>query len=257
MNLENKRVVVTRARHQAEEFAAAFQSLGAVPVPFPVIEISPVRDSTLLDEALKELGGYDWLIFTSVNGVEAVWNRFAALDIDHLPAEVKVAAIGPKTAASLQAHGITLDFTPSEYIAEAILPGLGQLRGCRVLLPRADLARKALPEAIMKAGGVAHEIVAYHTLPAHPDPLALQALQKGVDVVTFTSSSTVRNFIILVKTAGLEACCLPGQPLIACIGPITAATAREEGLPVHVIAAEYTAEGLIQALLSYSSADSL
>jgi uroporphyrinogen-III synthase len=257
MNLENQRVLITRPRHQAMEFAAALQSLGAVPIPFPVIEIVPVKDPTQLDKALKELHGYHWLILTSVNGVEAVWNRFAALSQDRLPAEVRIAAIGPKTAAALEVRGVTPHFIPSEYVAEAILPGLGHLRGCRVLLPRADLARKALPEAIVKAGGIAHEIVAYHTLPVRPDPLALQALQSGVDVVTFTSSSTVRNFIALVRTAGLEARCLPGQPLIACIGPITAATAREEGLPVHIVAAEYTAEGLIRALLSYSPSDSL
>jgi uroporphyrinogen-III synthase len=188
---------------------------------------------------------------TSVNGVEAVWERFAALELPAVPAGVRVAAIGPKTAEALLGRGVRPEFVPDEYVAEAILPGLGDLRGRWVLLPRADLARPALPQAIQAAGGVAHEIAAYRTLPAAPDPDGLQALSSGVDIITFTSSSTVRNFMALARAAGLDSLDLPGSPIFACIGPITTATAREEGLPVALTAGEYTTEGLIIALVDF------
>ena len=121
------------------------------------------------------------------------------------------------------------------------------------MLLRADLARAALPQAIEHAGGVAHEIAVYNTLPAQPDPQELRDLQLGVDIVTFTSSSTVRNFVSLARQAGLDPQSLPGEPLIACIGPITAQTALEQGLKVDLVAGEYTTQGLIQALLEFPS----
>jgi len=250
MDLTGKRILITRPRTQAGDFAAALHAAGAVPVLFPVIEISPLEDPSALDQALQKLEGYQWMVLTSVNGVEAVWKRLAALGIDTLPAELRIAAIGPKTAEALRARGAEPHFVPDEYVAEAILPGLGELRGRRVLLPRAELARPALAQAIRLAGGVADEIAAYRTLPSRPDPQGLEALRSGVDVVTFTSSSTVRNFAALVRGAGLDPLALPGNPSFACIGPITAAVAREEGFPVRLEAEEYTTDGLIRALQS-------
>ena len=251
MELENKRILITRPQPQAADFARQLQALGAVPILFPVIEISPNQDTSAIDQALQQLDQYAWLVLTSVNGVQVVWDRLADLQIEGLPDRLKVAAIGPKTAAALQTVGVVPDFVPDEYVAEAILPGLGELQGLRVLLLRADLARAALPQAIQQAGGVAHEIAVYNTLPAQPDPLELRSLQLGVDVVTFTSSSTVRNFVNLACQAGLDPQALPGDPLIACIGPITAETAREHGLQVDLVASEYTTQGLIQALLDF------
>jgi uroporphyrinogen-III synthase len=252
--LQGKRVVVTRPRAQANGFAEALERAGAEAIFFPVIEITPVEDMTALDHALLKLYCYDWLILTSVNGVRVVWDRMHNLDIQGgLPEKLRVATIGPKTAAELKKFGVKADFIPDEYVAEAILLGLGDLRGCWTLLPRADIARPALPDAINAAGGVAHEIGIYHTLPAEADRTGLQALREGVDFVTFTSSSTVRNFSELVKTAGLDAHHLPGNPQFACIGPITAQTAREEGFPVAVVAEEYTTEGLLQALIDYAA----
>ncbi|HZD57462.1 MAG TPA: uroporphyrinogen-III synthase [Anaerolineales bacterium] len=249
MDLNGKQIVITRPRAQADEFAAAFETAGAVPILFPVIEIGPIDDTTALDRALQKLNCYEWLVLTSVNGVQVVWERFAALGLGAIPEDTHLAAIGPKTAEALEERGAPPDFVPSEYVAEAILPGLGDLRGRWVLLPRADLARSALPRAIQVADGVAHEIAVYHTLPARPDPEAVKALKEGVDVVTFTSSSTVRNFVALLQKTGLDASDLPGKPVLACIGPVTAETALEEGLAVDIVAQEYTTEGLLRALV--------
>jgi uroporphyrinogen-III synthase len=253
MDLAGKRVLITRPLDQAGEFAAALRAAGARPVLFPVIEIAPLEDTSALDIALAGLDGYDWLVLTSVNGVEAVWERLAALGIEGIPPTVRLAAIGPQTCASLAARGAAPHFVPDEYVAEAILPGLGDLRGRRVLLPRADLARPDLALAIHAAGGVADEIAAYRTLPAQADPQGLAALREGMEVVTFTSSSTVRNFAALARSAGLDPLDLPGSPLFACIGPITAGTARSEGFPVGLVADEYTTAGLIRALQAYGA----
>jgi uroporphyrinogen-III synthase len=255
MNLHGTRILITRPRRQAQEFAAALRTAGAEPVFFPTIEIRPLEDPSALDRALLQLSCYAWVVLTSVNGVTSVWERLAALGLPGLPHGVRVAAIGPKTAAALQARGVQPDFVPDEYVAEAVLPGLGELDGRWVLLPRADLARPALAQAILAAGGIAHAVTAYRTLPASPDPEDLQALREGVDIVTFTSSSTVRNFVALVQEAGLDPLHLPGEPLIACLGPITAATAVENGFTVSLVAAEYTTSRLLAALQEYRDTD--
>jgi uroporphyrinogen III methyltransferase/synthase len=173
-----------------------------------------------------------------------------SLNLRDSMANIHIAAIGPKTAHSLVTRGVTPDFVPDEYVAEAILPGLGDLRGRWVLLPRAEIARKALPEAILKAGGVAHEIAVYQTVPAEPDPDGLAALKSGVEAVTFTSPSTVENFIVLARRSGLDPLRLPGNPKIACIGPITGQAAEEAGFMDVVVAEEYTSEGIVELLRS-------
>jgi uroporphyrinogen-III synthase len=255
MDLTGTRILITRPLRQAGEFAEALRAARAEPVFFPAIQIRPVENTAALDRALRQLPCYAWVVFTSVNGVDAVWKRLNMLGLPGIPDGVRVAAIGPKTAAALQERSIKPDFVPDEYIAEAVLPGLGELDRRWVLLPRADLARPALARAIRDAGGIAHTVTAYRTLPASPDPEGLQSLRDGVDVVTFTSSSTVRNFVALVQAAGLDPLRLPGAPLIACIGPITAATAAESGFCVSVMAAEYTTVGLLAALQEYRNAD--
>ena len=238
-----KRVLVTRPRAQADSFVEGLRTAGFEPIYFPVIEIRSIEDNSKLDQALVQINKYDWVVFTSVNGVEVVFDRLEKYS--SLP---RVAAIGPKTAEALKARGVTPDFIPEEYVAEAILPGLGDLHGKWVLLPRAEIARKALPEAIVNAGGTAHEIAVYKTLPTQPDAEGLATLKAGVDVVTLTSPSTVQNFIAIAKQNGLNPLNLPNNPLFACIGPITEQAAREEGLSNLVIAKEYTTEGLIQIL---------
>jgi uroporphyrinogen-III synthase len=160
----------------------------------------------------------------------------------------KFAAIGPKTAEALRKHNIEPDFVPEEFVAEAILPGLGDVNGKWVLLPRAEIARKALPEAIASAGGIAHEIAVYKTLPAQPEPEGIEALKSGVDVITLTSPSTVQNFVAICKQNGLDPLNLPNNPLFACIGPITEQAAKKKGLVNLVVAKEYTTDGLMEAI---------
>jgi uroporphyrinogen-III synthase len=253
--LDGKRILVTRPRAQADSFASQLEALGAIPIAFPVIVIEQVEDPTSLDRALAKLACYEWIVLTSVNGVEKVWERVNSLGLDSkFPKHTRVAAIGPKTASALLAHGITPDFVPQEYVAEAIVPGMGDLRDCWVLLPRADIARPTLAEAILQAGGIAHEISAYRTTQGIPDKQAIESLKAGVDVLTFTSSSTVVNFERVVREAGLDPLNLPGDPLVACIGPITAKTAEQQGFQVDIVASEYTTKGLCHAISRYFAA---
>jgi uroporphyrinogen-III synthase len=253
-DLDGKKIVVTRPRAQVDSFSRELEDLGAIPISFPVIEIEHVEDTSSLDRALAKLSCYEWLVLTSVNGVEKVWERLNLLGLNTtFPEHIRVAAIGPKTAAALSAHGIHPDFVPQEYVAEAIVPGMGDLQDRWVLLPRADIARPALAEAILQAGGIAHEIAAYRTTMSVPDNDSLETLKAGVDILTFTSSSTVINFERIVRDAGLDPLDLPGNPLVACIGPITAQTAQKQGFHVDITASEYTTKGLCHAISRYFS----
>ncbi len=249
------KVLITRPRAQSESFGEALKMAGFEPIYFPVIEIRAVENNAELDSAIKNLAKYDWVVFTSVNAVDIVFDvvaRRAFFPTKQSPIysdiAPKVAAIGPKTAEALRKRNIEPDFVPEEYVAETILPGLGDLRGKCVLLPRAEIARKELPEAIVKAGGIAHDIVVYQTLPAEVDMDGLAALKSGVDVITFTSASTVENFVAMMRQNELDPLNLPNNPLFACIGPITEQAARDEGLVNLVVAKEYTTDGLIEAI---------
>jgi uroporphyrinogen-III synthase len=242
-----KHILITRARAQADEFAEKLRAAGFQPIYFPVIDIQPVENNIALERALSKLSCYEWIVFTSVNAVDVVFEAFSPLLL-HEERRTKFAAIGPRTAEGLKARGILPEFVPEEYVAEAILPGLGDLLGKWVLMPRAETARKALPEAIFNAGGVPHEITVYKTLPTQPNLEGLLALHKGVDVITFTSQSTVMNFIAIAEKNGLDPRNLPNDPVFACIGPITGQAAKEAGLSDIVIAKEYTTDGLLAAL---------
>lgn len=241
-------IVITRPRHQSATLAEAIRRHGCEPVFFPTIRISPVDDPRILDRALRDLVHFDWAIFTSANAVESVWTRLRAANL-LFPKHLRVAAVGPKTAASLADHGLAPDFVPDDFVAEAIVPGLGALQGKRVFLPLADLAEDTLVHAVETAGGTAFPVTAYHTVPAEPNPAGLAALRRGVGAVTFTSGSTARNFVTLTQSAGLNPLNMPGDPLMVCIGPKTAAAARQAGLRVDRVAAVHTQEGLVQALI--------
>ncbi len=243
--LDGKRILVTRPRAQAAELCDKLAAQGATPIVFPTIEIAPLEDTAQLDRAIRNLAQYQWIIFTSVNGVKAFWERLDAVGAGLGPT-LRVAAIGPATASALQSHDVMVTLIPDEYVAEAIIESIGAVQGQRILLPRADIAREALAVELRERGAILDEIAAYRTLPAQPDPNGLIELRRGVDGITFTSSSTVRNFIALVGQGAI----LPGT-VIACIGPITANTARELGLRVDVQATEYTMDGLVAALAAH------
>ena len=242
-----KHILITRPRAQADDFAEKLRSAGFEPIFFPVIEIQPIENNVALERALEKLNCYEWVVFTSVNAVDVVFDEYSVFFLEE-NIRVKFAAIGPKTAEALRKYSIEPDFIPEEYIAEAILPALGDLQGKWVLLPRAEIARKALPEAIANVGGIAHEITVYKTLPAQVDKDGLSALKSGVDVITFTSASTVENFVAIARQHNLDPLNLPNNPLFACIGPITEQAAREAGIQNLVDANEYTTDGLLEAI---------
>ena len=247
--LVGKRILITRAKAQAAELVVALTGLDAIPILFPTIEIAPLEDPSHLDGAIAALKSYAWVIFTSVNGVAAFWQRLQSQGLSSgVFTGLRVAAIGPATAQALRERGVTPAWVPQEYVAEAILPGLGEVRGQKILLPRAEIARPALVAALERQGGLPDEIPVYRTLAPRPDRGALRELERGVDIATFTSSSTVRNFFEIL---GDRAQGLLAGALIACIGPITAETARGLGLGVDILAEEYTVAGLVAAMVAY------
>jgi uroporphyrinogen-III synthase len=234
--LQGRRIVITRPRDRAQRLAERLRSLGAEPIVFPTVRIEPA-DPGPLDAAVRSLEHYDWIVFTSANGVDAFYVRLLAAGKDARElARRKVAAIGPVTAQALRQRGIEPALVPEEYVAEAILRALGEVRGQHFLLPRADIAREALAAGLRRKGAVVTEVAAYRTVGAGTAPPDLSR----ADAVTFTSSSTVRHFVASGAVAG--------KAKVVCIGPVTAATARELGLTVHAVATTYTEDGLIQAL---------
>ncbi|HEX6310302.1 MAG TPA: uroporphyrinogen-III C-methyltransferase [Acidimicrobiia bacterium] len=240
--LFGRRVVVTRAREQASGLRARLEDLGAEVVELPAIEIEPVELS------LPELSRYAWLVLTSANGVTALFQRGlgpAGRDARAL-AGVRVAAIGPGTAAALARYGIRPDLVPERFVAEALLdafpaPPAG---GARVLLARAEQARDVLPEGLEAKGYDVDVLAVYRTVTATPDPDAVARVRSGaVDAITFTSSSTVTNLCDLLGAVP------DPQPLVASIGPVTSRTALERGFRVDVEADEHTIDGLVDALV--------
>ncbi len=244
--IEGKRIVVTRTPEQAAELTDQLARLGALPIQMPMIRIAPLPDLAQLDQAIQQLPTYNWLIFTSANTVSIFWERWLALKQQYWGV-TKVAAVGVATSAVLRQRGITPDFVPDVFVAEAIVSGLGDLEGAKILLPQAEIARAELATLLTASGAAVDAIPVYQTLPAVLEPAAVAALQQGVDVITFTSGSTVRNFIKALHSDPT----LLQQAKIACIGPVTAQTAQELGLRVDIIAEEYSAEGLVHALVAY------
>ena len=250
--LSGKRILVTRARHQAIALNLLLTERGAEPIELPAIDIQPIADSTELDEAISNLNNYHWIIFTSVNGVFSFWQRMNKLKLDtRALCGRQIGVIGPATAEALGAKGITPDYIPEIYTTEGILAGLEHrdITGQRFLLPRADIADKELVQGIRKLGAEVHEVTAYYTLPARESiAKAKQMLVSGeIDVITFTSSSTVTNLVDAFQ----------GEPLpinrvtIACIGPKTAEAVSSAGLKVDILAGEQTISGLVEAIEEY------
>src|SRR5215218_654891 len=250
--LFGRRVVVTRARAQAGELAADLKRLGAEVHEFPTIEISPPEDFGPLDAAIRDLDSFGLIIFTSVNGIEAFLKRLQhhGLDLRAVPRDAKVAAIGPATAERIEQAGLRVDVVPEEYRAEALIEALGAhpLAGERVLIPRAKVAREVLPEKLREAGAEVVVPPAYESVPSSEgkEELTLHRQTGEIDCVTFTASSTVENFVGAFGAE--EAARLLAKSKVACIGPITADTARKHGLRVDAESKEYTIPGLIEAV---------
>jgi uroporphyrinogen-III synthase len=243
--LQDKRVLVTRPREDFPAFAQLLKAQGAIAIPFPAIEIRPTSKTDRLKSCLNQLHSFNWLILTSANAVKVLSDLISR---GSMPPSLKLAAVGPKTANAMLELGWRVDFIPEKYVAEAILPGLGNLVGLRVLLARGDLARPELPEGIRARGGQVTDLLVYRTLPASADAEGLEKIRGGVDVLTFTSSSAVHNFVALMQLAHLDPSNLPGSPIYAHIGPVTAGTAQDYQLPIDVVAEIHTLEGIIDSL---------
>lgn len=254
--LFGRRIVVTRAREQASDFVSALRERGAQCLEFPTIKVMPPRSWEGLDRSIRRLENYHWLVFTSVNGVKCFFDRLKALERDVRDLKgLKIAAIGPATAEVVTSKGIRIDLIPGEYRAEAVVEALKKqaIKGKRILLARAQEAREVLPQELEALGAVVDVVEAYRTVKPEGDKeQILERLRRGdIHMVTFTSSSTVANFVDMFQ----------GEPLldwldkvaVACIGPVTAERAAEKGMKVSLVAPEYTIPSLTQAIVDYFS----
>jgi uroporphyrinogen-III synthase len=273
--LKGLRILVGRARHQAGALSSELRKLGATVLEIPFIEIRQPRSFVPLDSALRNLDHYDWLILTSVNGVVAMWQRLAKLKLEaaalsapkvregyEFPRAAKakkqmaaartlrIAAIGPATKKAIEQRGVKVDVVPKEYVAESVVKSLRRrVNGKRVLLVRAKVARDVIPRELRQAGAHVDVVEAYETLVPKSSQARLRAAlsnpQRRPHIVTFTSSSTVRNFVALAggRAAGLD------HTRFASIGPVTSSTLKKLGLPVDIKAKEFTIPGLVEAII--------
>ena len=252
--LLGKRIIVTRAREQASDLVRQLSDLGAECLEYPTIKIVPAENLKPMDEALKNLSAYDWIVFTSVNGVKFFFDRLfeTGLDVRDLN-HIRTAAIGPATAERLLKFGLKSDIIPKNYRAESVVEAFRKekLDGKKILLPRAGEARPVLPVELRNMGAEVHEITAYLTekVRDNADLLVSQLEEETIDMITFTSSSTVNNFKSLLPPDKFTQ--LIDGAKIASIGPITTDTAAESGFEVDITAESYTIPGLCEAILKY------
>jgi len=250
-SLADVRILITRSKDENETLAKKLRQLGAIVAELPTIEFAPPENTKPLDQSIKMLSKYDWLIFTSRHGVQFFSKRMAALgEPPGRLREVKVAAIGPATAAALQSLGKKPDYVPYEFLSSQIARGLGDVKGKRILLPRTDIASRGLPEELRMQGTSVDEVVVYRTVV--PEDLSLDRLllilKQGLDVVTFTSPSTVRNLAHVASVEGLGA--LLEDVRVACIGPVTADAAKALGVHVDIVASNHTIDNLVEAVVN-------
>lgn len=259
--LAGRKILITRARHQAQSLASALEEKGATVVAIPAIEIIPPDSYDALDAALWNARNYQWLVVTSANGAEVLADRLAALKIPIAALDaLKIAAIGPATARALGKMGLHVDEVPKQAVAESLVESLReQVGGKNVLLVRAKVARDVLPEELRSAGASVDVVDAYQTVvpvtSADDVRLLFAAASRMPDVVTFTSSSTVTNFFRLLREASVPA--WPTAMAAASIGPITSQTLRYHGIEPAVEATEYTIPGVVDALCRWSAAHAL
>ncbi len=251
--LSGRRIVITRAREQQGDFAEILEGYGAEVIECPTIAILPPDDWSALDGSLERIGSYHWLIFTSANGARFFLRRLQELGRDQRALhDIRVAAIGPATAAALREGGLGTDVVPGEYRAEAILEAMDKdLRGVRILIPRAAEAREVLPAGLRERGAEVDVVTVYRTVQVtdQAGPVLNLLRARAIDAVTFTSSSTVMNFADLFPREDLPA--LLNGVTIACIGPITAETAARYGLAADITPAAFTIPALAEALVTH------
>ncbi len=254
-SLKGVRVLVSRAKKQAGLLSDQLRDLGASVLEIPFIEIKKPQSFAPLDSALSSITSYDWLILTSVNGVTALLDRLRKLRLPATSlAQVKIAAIGPATKSAIVEHGLRVHVMPKEYVAESVVEALAsRVEGKRVLLVRAKVARDVIPRELRRLGAQVDVVEAYETvIPSRSRERLLAALEseKGrPQVITFTSSSTVRNFVALLGKRGAKQCFSRGVRS-ASIGPVTSETLREFNLPVNIQAEKYTMDGLLKVIVA-------
>jgi uroporphyrinogen III methyltransferase/synthase len=253
--LFGKRVLMTRAKEQAAELAGMLAAYGAEPVEAPTITIVPPADWSPADRAIRAIGTYDWVIFTSVNGVARFMTRLCASGLDARSlAGRRVCCIGPRTTQELEKFGVKADVIPADYQAEGILMTLGaqDLKKARVLIPRAEVARELLPDELRARGAHVDVVPVYRTLVPSGDAggWRRQLVDRQIHVVSFTSSSTFRNFVEMLGGVDVAKACLKSV-VIACIGPVTAKAVEEYGLTVSIVPGENTIPALVDAIVGY------
>lgn len=251
--LIGKKILITRAREQSGEFVALLKKMGGEVIEFPTIEIVPPLGWKDLDRAIHQLKSYDWIIFTSANGVHFFWQRLKEKGKHRLPPSLKVCAIGPATSRQLKEKNIPVAYMPKEFIAESILEGFEKMfiKGKRILLARAKKARDVLPKGLRKMGAEVDVVEVYRTVRPKGGRKRLKQLLKKekIDVITFTSSSTVDHFAERLQREELKK--LLRDMAIACIGPVTARTAKAWGINAQIQPKEYTISGLTKAIVEY------
>ena len=245
-------IVITRPEAQAKEFSSLLRAQGARVIHFPTIKIAPAESYEGLDRAIGQLSQYQWIIFTSANGVGFFLKRLKELGRDMRDLKgIQVCAIGPVTAAKIEKSGIRVDVVPEEFISEGVVREFEKLnlKGSRVILPRAEKARNVIPEGLAKLGAKVDVVTAYRTENSGRDRSELENLirEGKVDVITFTSPSTVTNFMEIMGQNYV----MPSQIKIACIGPVTAAAVKKAGLPTDIIQERYTIPGLVESLTAF------
>jgi len=258
--LSGCRVLVSRARKQAGALSSTLKELGCQVIEIPFIEIRKPASYKPLDSALNNFATYDWLVLTSVNGVEALFERVTKRKVVRTSlAHLKIAAIGPATKKAIEKHGLKVSVTPKEYVAESVVASLHKrVKGKRVLLVRAKVARDVIPRELRKAGAKVDVIEAYETIVPKSSQRRLRAAiasKQKPHAITFTSSSTVRNFVGLLGLRSARAALKKASPSrgvhSASIGPVTSATLREFGLPVDIEAKRFDIPGLVAAIVAY------
>lgn len=241
------RIVITRAEAQADPMITALARNGHQVIAIPTILIEDIYPNCPLKMAYHYLHLYKWVIFTSTNAVESLMRHITRQRLRQLK-RLKIAAVGSKTAELLRQYKLKPSFVPKDYIGTEIVAGLGDLRSQWVFLPRAEKAREGLPEAIRAAGGVCIEVPIYRNILPEVPAERVNLLKQGADLLTFTSPSTVRNFVEIAQRFGLDPLHLPGNPKVVCIGPITEAAAKKAGYTELISPPEFTTDAMLKLI---------